>query len=370
MANNLPALFAANTNVPAFLQGVKATGNPLAAHYSAGFKRLSIEGKKFTVVQGDEKTVLMNPKDPDSTASYIEVVIINAGAKTHKVWYAGGYNSGGEQKKPDCWSPDGVRPDPSSEKPQAKACAVCKKNQFGTAPTQDGTMGKGKACRDSIRMAVAAPNAIDDPMLLSVPPASIKAAGELGKLLDKRGYPMHAVITKLKFDIDFPTPKLEFEPIGFVTAEQYAEAEAAKTSDTVEAILGMVPGDEAPAEPVDSLGEPPAHVKAAAAKPAAAPKPTPKPREKTPEELEAEEEERMFAELKAKRAAREAKKITTAKSVNDAEIAAAVEAAEQGLGVVGAKVVAEEAASQENPEVGNIIAGDAIPDLASVTFDD
>jgi hypothetical protein len=395
MANNLPALFAANTNVPAFLKNT-VVENGLAAHHTASFKNLSIEGKNFTVVQGEERTTLMNPKDPDSPASAIEVVVIKASPIKHKVWYAGTYVKGGDQSKPDCFSTDGVKPDPQSEKPQAKSCMVCKKNQFGSKIQQDGTLGKGKACSDVIRLAVAATNAIDDPMLLRVPPASIKAAGDYGKLLAKRGVPLNGVVTKLKFDKDAPTPKLEFEPIGFLSQEQFLEANEAADSDAVEAILGMSPADAGGGDPdaaSDGLGEVPEHLKAAAAgksadaaaatsqretasaataatKKAAAAAAVAKPREKTPEELEAEEEERVLAELQAKKAAREAKKITTAKSVNDAEIAAAVEAAEQGLGVVGAKVVAEEAASQDNPVVGNIIAGDAIPDLASVTFDD
>jgi hypothetical protein len=364
MANNLPALFASNANVPAFLKGA-AVDNALAAHHTSSFKVLSIKGKNWTVTQGDEKNILMNPKDPDSPASYIEVVIVKASPIKHKVWYASNYQDGAEVGKPDCFSTDGMKPDPQSEKPQSKTCALCKKNQFGTKSNQDGSMGKGKACNDVIRMAVAAPNAIDDPMLLRIPPASIKPAGDYGKLLQKRGVPLNGVITKLVFDKDAPTPRVLFEPVGFVDAAQFAQANEVADSEVVDAILGMSPVEAPADEPADALGAVPEHLKPAATKPVAKPKAP----EKTAEELEAEAEEKALADLLAKKAARKAKEIQPTKAVKDAEIEAAVEAAERNLTVAGAKDVSETDASQVEVDAGSINV-DAIPDLATISFDD
>lgn len=45
-------------------------------------------------------------------------------------------------KPPECYSLDGIRPDPESDKVQADACAECPWDKFGTADK-----GKGKSCK-------------------------------------------------------------------------------------------------------------------------------------------------------------------------------------------------------------------------------
>jgi len=371
MANNIPALFSGSANVPAFLKSAEVT-NALAAHHTEGFPSMSLKGKTWTVKKGGESKLLMNPKDPDSPASYIEVVIVKANPVKTKVWYATTWADGEEQGKPTCFSRDGIKPDPQSEKQQSKTCALCPKNQWGSKVNLDGTPSKGKACGDNIRMAIAALSDLDNPMLLRVPPASIKPAGEYGQMLAKRGVPLEAVITKLRFDPEAPTPKVLFEPVGFLSEEQFNHVKEVAASERVEAILGGSPAvDEGEAQ-ADALGEVPAHLKAATppAKPKATPKAEPKPPVKTPEEIAAEEEERLLAELMAKKALRDAKQITPTKTVRVDEIEAAVQAAEQGLGVAGAPKVSEVvSASQAAVDAGSIEV-EAIPSLENITFDD
>jgi hypothetical protein len=371
---NIPALFAGNTNLPAHLRGAAAAANELAEHYSAGFKVLSIKGKNWTIVSGEDKTVLMNPLDPDSPASSIEVVIVAASPHKNKVWYAGAYVDGAEVGKPDCFSTNGETPDPSVEKPQSKKCAICPKNQWGSKISTDGTASKGKACNDTIRMAVSAPNDIANPLLLRIPPASIKAAGEYGALLAKRGVPLQAVLTKLKFDKDAPTPKVMFEPVGFLDEAQYTAAMEAKEGDIAQAILasemvGVAEPESKPADPLDAVPE---HLK---------PKDTPPaepaaeaPAEKTPEQLAEEEEECQLQALLAKKAAKTASgAITKAKEVTPAEVAAAVQAGEAGATVATAAKVATPKATKpaKDAPAGNIeIDAGSIPDLSSIDFDD
>lgn len=53
-------------------------------------------------------------------------------------------------------------------------CSVCFLNKFGTALAQDGTMGKGKACKNGRRLVVFI-EGYEIPFLLTLPPTSIKA---------------------------------------------------------------------------------------------------------------------------------------------------------------------------------------------------
>jgi hypothetical protein len=212
--------------------------NDLLAHASTGFPIISIKGKIFTISRGGEKKVIPNPKDPESPASSIEVVIVKASGVKSKVWYANGYTEGADTK-PDCFSSDGSKPDSQSKMPQAKSCALCKHNQWGSKVGDAGAT-KGKACQDSVRIAVATLDRINDPYLIRVPPASIKSLGELGATCKKRGIGYNRVLTKVAMDIAAPTPKLLFTPVGVLPDEAYAEVREVAASDVVQNIIGSM----------------------------------------------------------------------------------------------------------------------------------
>jgi hypothetical protein len=211
----------------------------------------------------------------------IDVVLVKANKGTSKVFYAKGYQEGGEATKPDCFSNFGDRPDPAVAAPQAKSCAVCPNNQWGSKIGDNG--GKGKACQDSVRMAIATPDLINDPYLLRVPPASIKSLGEYGKMLAKRGVGYSMVVTKIGFDMESPTPKLTFKPTGLLSDAAFAQVQEVVASDTVQSILGSegvaaAQSDDVPDLPVVELPKVEAVVEKPAVKAKSAHKvPTPAP---------------------------------------------------------------------------------------------
>lgn len=227
-------------NLPAYLKAPnRAVANDdLTAHASAGFPVLSIKGKNFTVVRDGERTVLTKAVDGETIAvPSVDVVLVKANKGTSKVFYAKGYDEKAEAQKPDCFSNTGDKPDASVAEPQSKSCAVCPHNQWGSKISDNG--GKGKACQDSVRMAVSKPDLINDPHLLRVPPASIKALGEYGKMLAKRGVGYSMVVTKIAFDLESPTPKLTFKPTGLLSDAAYAQVQEVVASDVVQSILGV-----------------------------------------------------------------------------------------------------------------------------------
>lgn len=273
-------------NLPAYLKSPNRTvaNDDLTAHASTGFPVMSIKGKNFTVVRDGERTVLTKEVDGETIAvPSIEVVLVKANKGTSKVFYAKGYDEKAEAQKPDCFSNTGDRPDPSVASPQSKSCAVCPHNQWGSKIGDNG--GKGKACQDSVRVAVANPDLINDPHLLRVPPASIKSLGEYGKMLAKRGVGYNMVVTRIGFDMESPTPKLTFKPTGLLSDAAYAQVQEVIASDTVSAILGSegIVAGVAEAQPEEDLpvvevkkAEPVAEKPKATPKPKAEPKPEPK----------------------------------------------------------------------------------------------
>lgn len=231
--------FDGSKNLPSYLKtvDVAALNSDLTAHAGGGFPVISIKGKQFAIVRDGERKVLPNPKDPDSPATSIDVVLIKANKAKSKVFYLKGYDpKESEGKKPDCFSNDGVAPDANAEHKQSKQCATCPHNQWGSKVTENSS--KGKACQDSVRLAVAAAGQVNDPMLLRVPPASIKGLGEYGQMLAKRGVAYSMVVTKIGFDVEAESPKLTFKPVGFLDDTSFAEVQEIAESDLVKDILG------------------------------------------------------------------------------------------------------------------------------------
>lgn len=242
------------SKLPAFLQAAAEGGlnNDLTANVGSGFPFLSIKGKAFTLVRGDEKKLLTRKLDDgeEVNAQSITAVILKANKNFSKVWYAKSFVEGSDAK-PDCFSQNGDVPDPSVKEPQAKACQVCKHNVWGTGKNEKGEATNGKACQDSRRIAIATADHLNDPMLVRIPPATLKPLAEYGAMLQKRGVPYNAVLTKIKFDPEAATPKLLFEAVGFLNETQYAEAKEMAEGHLVDEIIGSTGfvDSDAPATP-------------------------------------------------------------------------------------------------------------------------
>lgn len=227
--------------LPSYLAKVNPAefNSDLTAHAGGGFPVISIKGKVFAIVRDGERKVLPNPKDPDSPATAIDVVLLKVNKGTSKVFYAKGYVEGSDGVKPDCFSNNGVRPDASIENPQSKNCSTCPHNQWGSKISESGS--KGKACQDSVRIAVATPNQVNEPYLLRVPPASIRALGEYGQMLAKRNVAYNMVVTKVGFDMEAPNPKLTFKPVGLIDEPTFMQVQEVIGSEVVAQITGSAP---------------------------------------------------------------------------------------------------------------------------------
>jgi hypothetical protein len=272
--------------LPAYL--TQATGSDLGNYtqgVGGGFPVMSIKGKTFTLVQDGTRAIVTRPDDPDSPASYIEVVFLRSNPALSKTYYPNGYEEGSAER-PHCASSDGIRPDAGVPSPQAKNCASCPQNVFGTSGT-----GKGKACQDTRRIAIASLAQLDNPMLLRVPPASLKSLAKYALFLGQHNVKtMAAVVTRIKFDAAEATPKLLFEARAFLEEGTYHLVSELAQSELVQQIIGLMPVPEDDAEPAPTLNIPKvSHEQVAAAiqpKPAAKKAPAP-----VVEEEEAEEEE-------------------------------------------------------------------------------
>lgn len=210
---------------------------------SGGFPVISLKGKRFSKVFGGKREIINDPRT-DEPANAIELAIIRVNPGMSKAYYATGYQEGADAK-PDCFSNDGIKPDAQARDPQAKSCAACPFNSFGSSTT-----GKGKACPDTKRMAVAPIDNLEEPMLLRVPPTSLKNLAEFGATFQSKGVDIRHVATKVAFDPQATHQLLTFKGIGFLTEEIIEQVQAMQDDETVLQITGekaFAPREAAPA---------------------------------------------------------------------------------------------------------------------------
>lgn len=235
----MTSIVPANIKVPAHLAARVGAPSLLAQSLTGGLStggesipRISIKGARFRIVDGDTETVL------DSTT--IEVVIVGANPRLSKTWYAKSWTPDAEPSAPDCFSLDGIGPDPQATNPQNDLCASCPQNAWGSKVTPQGQ--QIKACADQKRLAVVA---ADDPegaiYLLQVTPAALKNLNQYQKELSVRGIPPEIVKTKLSFDTDASFPKLKFTFGGFLEEDVQAAVDELFGSARVKDITGENP---------------------------------------------------------------------------------------------------------------------------------
>jgi len=231
MSNLIPV----NVQIPAHLVGRVGVPSVLAASLTGGlssgnsFPRISIKGARFRIVEGDTETVL------DSTN--LDVVIVGANPRLSKTWYAKQWDANAEATGPDCFSLDGVSPDPEATDPQNDLCASCPQNAWGSKITPTGQ--QVKACSDTKRLAVVAADDASGPVyLLSVTPAALKGLNQYQKELAVRGIPPEIVKTRVSFDTDASFPKLKFTFAGFLEADVQQVVDGLFGTEQVKEITG------------------------------------------------------------------------------------------------------------------------------------
>ena len=103
------------------------------------------------------------------------------------------FDQSGGGTPPDCYSMDGLTPDPFSSSKQSSSCMTCDQNKFGS----DGN--RGKNCKNMKRVHLM----IEGDMLpyrLTVPPSNLKAVDLYVSLLTSKGIPYQLVKTKLSLN--------------------------------------------------------------------------------------------------------------------------------------------------------------------------
>lgn len=280
-----------NLKLPTAFDAFRSRARELNAAATAGisaggFPVLSIRGKVFRIKKGGEETVVSERDERtgrERAMRELSVVILRVSGAVSKNWYEHGYSDGSDAA-PDCFSADGIRPDPASPKLQSpKGCAACPHNQFGTNAT-----GRGKACADSKRLVVVPAGDIENkhfggPMLLRLPPMSMKNFKPYIDMLAANDVPYNAVRTRLVIDDAPEFPSVMFEFDGVIEDESEARRvlelfDDEQTKRIVNEVSEMKDAvAEAASAPLPPHDPETGEIQQAAPPPAPAPRPAPAP---------------------------------------------------------------------------------------------
>lgn len=199
--------------------------------------QLSIAGKLFTFKHADGTTT-------NGGVGPLEIIILNPSKFQNKTYFEGAYDPKNPSKVA-CSSANGEAPDSWIEHPQATNCKICPKSQ-----PKSGQNGQGKACKDSLAIAVLTEKFQNIPFLLVLPVTSIMSFRDYvtgltkklklaGKLKDGEIAPFEVFLTELSYqthDSDgnpLSYPELQFKEKSIIAKDRWAQIRHLAKSDEV-----------------------------------------------------------------------------------------------------------------------------------------
>lgn len=200
---------------------------------SIGSKRISLKGGAFRLVVGG-KEIARNDNNS------MNVVFVAGNPKVSRTFYGSAYDPK-VIVPPDCWSNDGIVPDPSSEKPQHTSCEGCPQNIKGSAPNNS------RACKFKQRLAVVLADDISgDVYGLELASKSIFATSpdihgmgfqQYVKYVAAQGKNLNNLVTEMKFNKDGSVATLTFKAVKYLEQHEWQTAVAkGKSSEAKQAI--------------------------------------------------------------------------------------------------------------------------------------
>lgn len=198
--------------------------------------RIKIDNKQFKLPNGDTSELL--------TGVIVDFVYYNA-------YYDAAFDPN-NIVPPNCFAlhpdPTGAVPSPNSPDLQNDNCQTCWANQFGTS-------GKGKACRNSVLVAMLPPDADEETplMLLNVSPTGIKPFSAYLSAVLRLQRPPYSVSTDIMCDPNVKYDTLRFsnpQPLepDFIAMVRSRREEARERLMTEPDVSALKAANEAPAK--------------------------------------------------------------------------------------------------------------------------
>jgi hypothetical protein len=236
----MSTLMTLDQNLPDFLQqaGVSELTKQLAGT-AGGVPRIVPKNGIFRKVVGGEEM--------GKVKGNLNVVIVNASPKVGRIFYAKQWSPDSEPTAPDCFSNDGVSPDPKAENPQSDRCDSCNKNIKGSG------QGNSKACRYSRRLAMVLEEDFGSALEGKVYQMNLASKSLFGdsvgdnthtfenytKYLSNNGKSLDYVVTQVSFNEENDNQSVLFTPVRFINKGEYAVT--SKVAPETQKLVVMTP---------------------------------------------------------------------------------------------------------------------------------
>jgi hypothetical protein len=151
--------------------------------------------------------------------------------RDQRSYWSARLGNGSGNNPPDCFSNDLIV---GTGKPGG-SCSKCAFAQFGSTKNQDGSDGRGQACKQSKLLLFLRQEDVI-PLALVVPPSSLRAAGKYFLRLAGASLPYQAVVTQLRLKKTKNATGIEYAEIDFALGRELAEEEIGKSLAIAEAM--------------------------------------------------------------------------------------------------------------------------------------
>lgn len=192
---------------------------------SASVGALDLE--RIKVPTGGSTTWVYETLEGEETARELTGIVV--GARDARAYWRHRPEEGTGDSPPDCRSDDGVTGvgDPGGE------CASCPLSQFGS-----DHRGRGQACKAMRFLFLVQPESML-PVLLSVPPSSLKTVRKYGLRLASRGVRLSDVVTAFGLEKASNTDGISFARVQPRMAHRLEPAEAERMAKVSEALAPL-----------------------------------------------------------------------------------------------------------------------------------
>jgi hypothetical protein len=263
MSNEISLFDQGPANAPAHLQKY-ADQVKDAANLVTGFNslpKMSIKGKQFSYMHEDKEYAY-----PLGQALRCVILATDPPQGLAKSFYEASYSDTAEFALPDCFSANGIKPDGSASKKQARSCAECPKNAFGSGVDDKGVATKGKACADVKNLFIVEAHQLGEAiMVMRVPATSLKALSSYGRQLAKNNAAPQFVVTEIQFANE-THPQLTFKAASWLDEAQCESMVKRIASAELQDALpskNIINIEQVDTDTGEVLGLPPAHIAAA-----------------------------------------------------------------------------------------------------------
>ncbi len=143
------------------------------------------------------------------------------------------FGDSGGGTPPDCSSIDGIYGigDPGGE------CAKCPFNEFGSAQREDGSPGRGKACKNFRVLFMVRPEELL-PLAVIVPPTSLREARKYFLRLASKAINYHSLTTRIMLEKTKSADGIEYAHMKMSAGQRLSDKEADIIRQYVVAIGG------------------------------------------------------------------------------------------------------------------------------------